>query len=295
MARLSSPIEQIKNRYTVVVVGSGYGGAIAASRMARAGQQVCLLERGKEIQPGEYPDTLAAAAAEMQTDTPEAHLGAPTGLFDFRINADINVLLGCGLGGTSLINANVGLRAEPRVFEDAAWPAPFRADSTLVEDSYRRAEEVLNPQPVPDGFPKLPKLEAHHLSGEAMNAKWYRTPLYVTFQDPKDGINPFGVPQTACIGCGDCVSGCNFHAKNTTLMNYLPDAVNFGAEIYTGVDVRYLERSGNGWLVHFQPRGEGGHVGFDGDSAALRSERTAGFNETGRAIHRQWRRSRLRI
>jgi choline dehydrogenase-like flavoprotein len=51
MPRLSLPIEQIKRHYTVVVVGSGYGGAIAAWRMARAGQTVCLLERGKELQP----------------------------------------------------------------------------------------------------------------------------------------------------------------------------------------------------------------------------------------------------
>lgn len=257
MPRISLPIEQIKSQYSVVVVGSGYGGAIAASRMARAGQTVCVLERGREIQPGEYPDTLAEAQREMQTDAPVAHVGSPTGLFDFRVNPDINVVLGCGLGGTSLINANVGLRAEPRVFEDPAWPSAFRADSKLLEDSYQHAEGVLNPQPVPDGFPTLPKLVAHQLSGESMHAKWYRTPLYVTFQESKDGVNAFGVPQTACNGCGDCVSGCNTSAKNTTLMNYLPDAVNFGAEIFTGVAVRFVERSGDGWLVHFQPLGEG--------------------------------------
>src|ERR1017187_4728118 len=122
MPRISLPLEHMKNHYTVVVVGSGYGGAIAASRMARAGQQVCVLERGKEIQPGEYPNTLESAAAEFQTDIPEELIGSRAGLFDFRVNPDINVLLGCGLGGTSLINANVGLRAEARVFQYPAWP-----------------------------------------------------------------------------------------------------------------------------------------------------------------------------
>jgi len=257
MPHISLPIEQIRNHYTVVVIGSGYGGGIATSRMARAGQTVCVLERGKELQPGEYPNNLEEAARELQADAPEAHVGSDTGLFDFRVNPDINVVLGCGLGGTSLINANVGLRAEPRVFQDAAWPEAFRNDSALLEESYARAEEVLCPQPVPQDYAPLPKMEALQHSAEAMGAKWYRTPLYVTFQDPKNGVNPFGVPQQACIGCGDCVSGCNYHAKNTTLMNYLPDAVNFGAEIFTEVSVRYLERSGDGWLVHYQPLGVG--------------------------------------
>ena len=257
MPRISLSVEQIKDRYAVVVIGSGYGGAIAASRMARAGQTVCVLERGKELQPGEYPNTLEEAARELQADAPEAHVGSSTGLFDFRVNPDINVVLGCGLGGTSLINANVGLRAEPRVFQDRAWPVAFRQDTALLEESYRHAEEVLQPQPVPDDYPVLPKMEALRRSAEFMAANWYRTPLYVTFKDPKGGVNPFGVPQQACIGCGDCVSGCNFHAKNTTLMNYLPDALNFGAEIFTEVSVRYLERSGDSWRVHFQPQGVG--------------------------------------
>ena len=63
MSHLSLPIENIKNHYTVVVIGSGYGGGIAASRLARAGQQVCVLERGKEFFPGDFPSTLPEAAA----------------------------------------------------------------------------------------------------------------------------------------------------------------------------------------------------------------------------------------
>ena len=108
-SRLSSPPGSMKARYTAVVIGSGYGGGIAASRLARAGQDVCLLERGKERQPGEYPDTLAEAAAAIQADTPDGHIGSRTGMFDFRVNPDINVVVGCGLGGTSLINANVSI------------------------------------------------------------------------------------------------------------------------------------------------------------------------------------------
>src|SRR5215831_13527943 len=114
MARLSSPLNQIKDHYEVVVIGSGYGGSIAASRMARAGRKVCLLERGKEFQPGEYPDTEPQVLRQLQTDLPEGHIGSHLGLYDFRINKEVNVFLGCGLGGTSLVNANVALKAEPR-------------------------------------------------------------------------------------------------------------------------------------------------------------------------------------
>ena len=123
MPRLSSLIEDLKTHYPVVIIGSGYGGAITASRLARAGQQVCVLERGREFQPGEYPDTLPEILAEAQVDTPNAFLGSRTGLYDMRVNDDINVFCGCGLGGTSLVNANVSLPAEPRVI--GIYPETF--------------------------------------------------------------------------------------------------------------------------------------------------------------------------
>src|SRR5271170_5887665 len=100
MNRLSSPIEEIDAEYEVVIIGSGYGGAIMASRLARAGLKVCVLERGRERQPGEYPDTSLEAAAELQTNLPiVGHDGPRTGLFDLHVNDDISVLVGCGLGG----------------------------------------------------------------------------------------------------------------------------------------------------------------------------------------------------
>jgi cholesterol oxidase len=263
MARLSSPIENIKDHYTVIVVGSGYGGAIAASRLARAGQQVCLLERGKEFQPGEYPDTEPEALGEIQVDLPKFHLGSHTGLYDLRVNEDMNVFIGCGLGGTSLVNANVSLRAEPRAYDDPRWPQALRDDrNTLLEEGYRRAEEMLKPIPYPNDFPALQKLQALEKSAASLNEKFYRPPINVNF---KDGVNHVGVQQQACKLCGDCVSGCNHSAKNTVLMNYLPDAKNHGAEIYTQVSVRRLERKDGRWLVHYQVL-EAGREKFDAPS-----------------------------
>ena len=257
MARLSSPIENIRDHYSVIVVGSGYGAAIAASRLARVGQQVCVLERGKEFQPGEYPDTELHAIEEMQAETPEGHVGPRTGLYEFSVNRDINVFKGCGLGGTSLVNANVALRAEPRVFDDPRWPKGLRDDlPTLLEEGYKHAEEMLKPNPyTSSGFPPLPKLEAHEKSAKSMGANFYRTPINVNFS--LTGPNHVGVEQRPCACCGDCVTGCNYAAKNTLIMNYLPDARNHGAEIYTEVDVRWIERSGDRWQVHFEALGVG--------------------------------------
>ena len=211
--RLASPLRNLRVHYTVVVVGSGYGGAIAASRMARAGQSVCLLERGKELVPGEYPDTPAEAVRQMQTDWPGGRQGSRTGLFDLRVNPDINVLVGCGLGGTSLINANVALRAERRVFEDVCWPRALRDDvETRLTDGYRRAEAMLRPTPYPADAPQLAKLAALERAAAGVGGDFYRPPINVTF---KDGRNHVGVEQRACVLCGDCVSGCNHGAKNT--------------------------------------------------------------------------------
>src|ERR1051325_4415916 len=119
MASLETPIGELQSEYGVVVSGSGYGGAIAAYRMARAalgqgnGQpkySVCVLERGRERQQGDFPSTLRGALKDIQADAKIGRAGSRTALFDFRMNRDISVLVGCGLGGTSLINAAVMMK-----------------------------------------------------------------------------------------------------------------------------------------------------------------------------------------
>lgn len=263
MARMSSPMEDLKDHYSVVVIGSGYGGGIAASRLARAGQSVCLLERGREMHPGEYPETVLEAAEQVQYNTPDGHLGSHLGMYEIHLNENQDVLVGCGLGGTSLINANVSLKAVPKVWEDERWPAEIRADiDTRLADGYRRAEAMLQPNPYPTSYPKLKKLDALQTSAEALGdgERFYRPPINVQFEDR---VNAAGVPQKACINCGDCVGGCNHWAKNTTLMNYIPDAYRHGAEIYTQCAVKWLEHresppTGEGpWVVHFAALGTG--------------------------------------
>jgi cholesterol oxidase len=269
MARLSSHLGTLKDHYTVVVVGSGYGAAITASRLARAGQSVCLLERGKEFQPGEYPDTAVEAAEELQSNTPAGQVGSRSGLYEFHVDEDMNVFKGCGLGGTSLVNANVALRAEPRVFQDLRWPPEFRADAARLEEAYRHAEEMLKPGPYPADWPALPKLKAQETSAREMKERVYRTPINVNFT--VEGPNHVGVVQHPCNLCGDCVTGCNHGAKNTLIMNYLPDAKNAGADIYTEVDVRRVAPDGDGWRVHFQPLNTGREK-FDAPEMFVRAD-----------------------
>jgi len=249
MARLSSPVYEIGSHYTVVVIGSGYGGAIAASRLSRAGQQVCVLERGREFQPGEFPDTEAEALAEMQAELPIGHVGSRAGLYDFHINPDVNVFVGCGLGGTSLINGNVAVRPDPRVFDDPRWPAELRADAQGLDNGFRLAGEMLQPTAYPDRHPALPKLEALESSAVSLGQECSRPPIAVSFAE---GPNHVGAHQHGCVLCGDCITGCNYGAKNTLPFNYLADACNYGAAVYTQISVRYLERRGGCWLIHYQ-------------------------------------------
>jgi cholesterol oxidase len=254
MEILSRPIGTMLDHYSVVVVGSGYGGAITADRIARAGQDVCILERGKELHPGEYPNSLLSALREMQVHTPKGDRGPVAGMFDFHVGRDITVLAGCGLGGTSLINGNVALAPGDPVFSDGRWPQPFRNDPGVLERFMQAARDMLGSNPYPKTWPDLPKLRALERVAAGLGGTVSRPDINVTFVD---GPNAAGVRQNACTLCGDCCSGCNYGAKNTVLMNYLPDAHWHGAHIFTEVGVRSVQRREGKWRVAYDVLGEG--------------------------------------
>ncbi len=250
MNRLSKPITELKQEYEVIVIGSGYGGSIAASRMSRLHKKVCLLEKGKEFLPGEFPDKLLEAGKEFQVNKGKSTYGDDNGLYELVVGDDINVFKGCGLGGTSLVNANVSIEAEDRVFDDAIWPKAIRDDMASLKDGIAKAWDMLKPVPYPEGqhgYPILAKTEGMRKSATAMQEDFRLLDINVTFEDK---VNHVGVRQAKCTNCGDCVTGCNHGAKNTTAMNYLPDAVNHGAEIFTEIGVSHIEQHGNKWFVH---------------------------------------------
>ncbi|MEO8146682.1 MAG: GMC family oxidoreductase N-terminal domain-containing protein [Bacteroidia bacterium] len=253
MKRLSKPITALKSHYQFIIIGSGYGGSIAASRLSRAGMQVCLLEKGKEFRPGEYPWDLDDAAKEMQVNTDKKHIGSKTGLYEFYMGKEMSVFKGCALGGTSNVNANVSIEPEPRVFEDARWPSAIRNNMQTLKEGYDKARTMLKPSPYPEGkpgFPELAKAKGMKVSAKAMKEEFRYLDINVNFEYDNQP-NHVGVEQHKCNNCGDCVTGCNHHAKNTLIMNYLPDAVNNGAEIFCETGVQYVERKNNKWLVYF--------------------------------------------
>ncbi|GAB3654172.1 hypothetical protein GCM10028791_24670 [Echinicola sediminis] len=251
MKKLSKPITALKSHYDVIVIGSGYGGSIAASRMSRCGKSVCLLEKGKEFLPGQFPDSLKAAAKEMNFNRGKKSADN-NGLYDFTIGKDLSVFKGCGLGGTSLVNANVSIKPEPRVMEQKEWPEALRNDLVAFQEGMDRAWEMLKPTPYPEnqeGYPVLKKTQAMRKSAAYMSEEFRLLDINVNFKDQE--ANHVGIKQPKCNNCGDCVTGCNVGAKNTTAMNYLPDAYNHGAEIFTNIDVRSVEKRDGKWKVNF--------------------------------------------
>ncbi|KAK2609820.1 hypothetical protein N8I77_003299 [Diaporthe amygdali] len=262
--RISLPVELIRPSYDVVTIGSGYGGAVAASRMARGGKSVCLLERGKERWPGEFPTDDIPAFKELHmtnaaTDGISGRLarfvrregGDPTGLYHLIVGDGQNAFVGNGLGGTSLLNANVFLEADHKVLDLPIWPDSLRGHENWTR-YYERARSILEPKPYPEEFPKLAKLETLEKQAKlaGMSERFYRVPQTTRFED---GENSTGVYMRASTLTGQDTTGLNDGSKSTTLVNYLSDAWNWGAEMFCECEVRYVTKAPNrpGYMVHF--------------------------------------------
>lgn len=257
---LSSAIEELHGHYDAVVIGSGYGGAIAACRLAQARRKdgsrlrIALLERGREIGPGQYPKTLFEFNALAQYTLADTRIGPEDGLFDFRAGGDVAVVQGCGLGGTSLINANLAAEPVQWVLQDSAWPKGFHKDLPRWPAFVARAKAMLEPEPFPADRPQPGKLRALQKSAEKLGKTCISWPVNVSFEAH---TNAAGMAMNACDGCGDCVTGCNRGAKNTVLFNYLPMARRHGAQLFCQLQVQRLERQNDRWQVLYRPIGAG--------------------------------------
>jgi choline dehydrogenase-like flavoprotein len=246
---LARPSAERKKAYDVVVIGSGYGGGVAAARLtedvpSKAKRSVCVLERGRELRAGEFPVEPWQLAAQIKSPL------SPHGLFELVDAGDIETVVGNGLGGTSLINANVMLEADPNVFKEARWPK----DLPDLSPFYEAARRMIAPVPHP-----APPLKANALrDAVAKNAKDKgepappidTVPIAVNFVDGRARADT-GNTQRACTNCGACVTGCNVTAKSTVDMTYLSVAEKQGAEIYVETEVLGIEPLGAaGFRVH---------------------------------------------
>ena len=277
---MTAPVEH----YGAIVVGSGFGGSVTACRLAQAGMEVCLLERGRRYPPGSF----ARSPRDMRDNFWDPVAGR-FGLFEVLSFGKVDAVVSAGLGGGSLIYANVLLRKEEDAFvrrrPDGSfeeWPIR-RSD---LERHYDHVEAVLTPQPYPlDHAPydATPKTLAMRKAAADAGVEWFLPPLAVTFAN--DGGPPVpGEPvrdaggrtddnlhrrsRTTCRLCGECDIGCNYGSKNTLDFTYLTLADKAGAVLRDGCEVtRIAPRPGGGYLVDYvvhapdggaRPAGRGG-------------------------------------
>jgi choline dehydrogenase-like flavoprotein len=214
-----------------LVIGSGFGGAAVARRLAEAGHRVLLVEKGPAIDPGrDFRQTQDPAYFRRYLKS----VG----------NDALNLTYAEGLGGGSAFYEMVSLRAPSRAFEQVdesgrrLWPTGL--DRSVLDPWYALAERELHVEQIaPEDVPPTGRVFAHLLSQLGYSSE--RAPYAVQ----------------GCVGSGWCVAGCIYGAKQSLLLNYLPAAREAGAEILTGFQasrIRPLEPAG--YEVTLEPAGD---------------------------------------
>ena len=244
--------------FDAVIVGSGFGGSVMAYRLAAAGWRVCLLERGKAYPPGSFPRAPEGMARNFWSPARGTY-----GMFDVWSFRGLEGLVSSGLGGGSLIYANVILRKDEKWFVHdrgnggyETWPVT-RAD---LDPYYDEAERMLGVQRYPfheAPYSQTAKTRAMRDAAAATGGEWQLPPLAVTFANPGDRPvpgepirEPFGNlhhrSRTTCVLCGECDVGCNTGSKNSLDYTYLSAAQRAGAELRTLCEVTTFAPKPNG-------------------------------------------------
>ena len=233
--------------YDAVVIGSGYGGGVAASRLARMGLRLAVLEQGRRWRPGDFPTTAKARRKATRLTGRAPKLGDPAGLYYLSVGKGLTVFGASGLGGGSLINAGVVLRPSLDRLRKAGWPDAVVSDGLLLK-GLDRAEAMLGVAPVPDPE-RFAKFTGMRKAAEA-SGRPVQLPAMTISHSP--GVNAAGVMQYACRYCGDCWSGCNVGAKNTVGITYIADAVDHGATVFCESRAQSISKTESGWEVVVQ-------------------------------------------
>lgn len=244
--------------YDVIVIGSGFGGAVTSCRLAEAGMRVLVLERGRRWSPETFPRHPGDPWVWDQ-----AHPGKKHGWLDFRLQRGVSVAQGAGVGGGSLIYANVLIDARPELFDDG-WPPEITYAE--LQPYYARVERMLKPRPVPE--PQLTerfKLVRRAAAALGHEARFRPMPVAVTFDDEwayagedafnagrsRTWINEHGREQGTCVHCGNCYLGCQVKARNTLDLNYIARAEAHGADVRPLHIARAITPVSGGYRVDF--------------------------------------------
>ena len=244
--------------FDYIIVGSGFGGSVAAHRLVEKGYKVAVIEMGRRWTPENLPHT--NWSLHRWFFRPNLAL---RGFFNMRFFKHVTILHGCAVGGGSITYASTLLRPPDKVWEMGSWAGLSNWQSEMPEH-YDTASRMLG---VVENNILGP---ADHLLQKAaidfgVGSTFYRTkvgifqgtagqPRGTTVPDPFFGGE--GPERTTCNGCGGCMVGCRFGAKNTLDRNYLYLAEKRGARILAEtkvVDVKPLEGSpsgAHGYEVH---------------------------------------------
>lgn len=244
--------------WDAIVIGSGFGGAVTACRLAEANRRVLVLERGRRWETKDYPRNPDHAWIWSQ-DRPEKR----NGWIDARFWRGMWVAQGAGVGGGSLIYASVFIEAKPECFA-TGWPAEITYDE--LKPYYDRAGAMLTVQKLPDTqFTERCKLMRDAAQALGYGDRFGPVELAVRFDpnwhyglpDPFSDrnstrwMNDQGREQGTCVHCGNCDIGCQVRAKNTLDLNYIAQAENRGAEVRPLHLAYNISRDGGRYLVHF--------------------------------------------
>jgi cholesterol oxidase len=215
--------------YDFVIVGSGFGGSVAALRLAEKGYSVCVLERGRRWAPADFPRTNWNLGKALWMPAAKCF-----GILRLSFLSDVFVLSGSGVGGGSLVYANTLYVPPDPVFAAPAWRdlADWKAE---LAPHYRRAQFMLGVtqhevEEEPDRV--LARVAERLGHGDS----YVQTPVGVFLGAPGQTVDdPYfggaGPARTGCTLCGGCMVGCRPGAKNTLDKNYLWFAERLGAEV----------------------------------------------------------------
>lgn len=221
--------------YDYVVVGSGFGGSVSALRLAEKGYSVAVLERGRRYGAQDFAKT---------NWNVRRFLWAPR-IFCYGIQAltllrDVMVLHGSGVGGGSLVYANVLLAPPDEVFQSPGWPRSVDWRQRLAPH-YDTARRMLGATTATCQT-ELDHMLASIARDMGRTDTYHPTEVGVFFGEPDVTVadpyfNGEGPARTGCVLCGGCMTGCRFNAKNTLDKNYLHLAERKGVRILPETEV----------------------------------------------------------